>query len=345
MKTASINLENLLKKVSRSFYLTLRILPQAIKPQLGLAYLLARATDTIADTEVIDVSLRQAVLSDLRTSVQTASTGGRPTLPDFSSFMEAHPSLNQSEAAERFLLQNFDILLEELKKFKDFDRREIRKVLEIITHGQAMDLARFCSAGKALVALKTDEELDQYTYEVAGCVGEFWTRLCRVYLFPTAALDDTQLLSDAVLFGKGLQLVNILRDLPKDLQQGRCYIPKQRLSQYNLKPADLLDAGTMDRFRPLYNEYLQKAEDYLRAGWRYTTTLPFRCVRVRLACAWPILIGVQTVERLRHSNVLDYRQRVKISRSDIWRLILNTLCLYPYRKFWNRLFSIRGLDQ
>ena len=53
--TLDKSLNRLLKEVSRSFYLTLRALPGAIRPQIGLAYLLARATDTIADTEIIPV--------------------------------------------------------------------------------------------------------------------------------------------------------------------------------------------------------------------------------------------------------------------------------------------------
>ena len=35
-----------LKSVSRSFYLSLRVLPSAVRPALALAYLLARAADT-----------------------------------------------------------------------------------------------------------------------------------------------------------------------------------------------------------------------------------------------------------------------------------------------------------
>ncbi len=42
-------LNDLLKRTSRSFYLTLRVLPAAVRPQIGLAYLLARTTDTVAD--------------------------------------------------------------------------------------------------------------------------------------------------------------------------------------------------------------------------------------------------------------------------------------------------------
>ena len=50
-------LTSLLRDVSRSFYLTLRILPSGIRQQIGLAYLLARTTDTIADTELLPLEL------------------------------------------------------------------------------------------------------------------------------------------------------------------------------------------------------------------------------------------------------------------------------------------------
>jgi len=62
----SARLNDLLKNVSRSFYLTLRVLPGAVRPQIGLAYLLARATDTIADTDIISVGERLDGLRRLR---------------------------------------------------------------------------------------------------------------------------------------------------------------------------------------------------------------------------------------------------------------------------------------
>jgi farnesyl-diphosphate farnesyltransferase len=335
MVSESIDLEDLLKQVSRSFYLTLRILPHSIKPQLGLAYLLARATDTVADTDMIPIRRRREVLLDFRKSIQAVCEGQVPTLPDFQAFSEA---IN-GNPAERILLENFDKLLTALERCESGDRHKIHAVLDIITRGQEMDLIRFgVATADQIVSLQSDEELDAYTYDVAGCVGEFWTSLCRTHLFPNAVLDEPQLLIDAVRFGKGLQLVNILRDLPKDLDQGRCYIPGSRLDEFGLKPQDLLHSGTIDRFRPLYDRYLQLAEEHLGAGWRYTTTLPYRCARVRLACAWPILIGVKTINQLRLRNVLDKQQRVKILRSDIWRILARSVALYPFRSSWNHLF-------
>ena len=52
-------------------------------------------------------------------------------------------------------------------------------VLAIIISGQALDVRRFAQADAAhVVALQTEAELDDYTYRVAGFVGEFWTKIC-----------------------------------------------------------------------------------------------------------------------------------------------------------------------
>ena len=48
------SLEDLLRATSRSFYLTLRVLPGGVRPQISLAYLLARTSDTIADAQAIN---------------------------------------------------------------------------------------------------------------------------------------------------------------------------------------------------------------------------------------------------------------------------------------------------
>ena len=336
-ETETFNPDNLLRRVSRSFYLTLRVLPQAIKPQLSLAYLLARATDTVADTDAIAADKRRQVLSELRRSIQVVCARQKPSVPDLSAFLpEDRSGLSVKDMAELALLEKFEVLLGSLLDFSEADREKICAALETITRGQQADILRFGMASERLNALATDDELDVYTYEVAGCVGEFWTRLCRAYVFPRDQLDDERLMSDAVRFGKGLQLVNILRDLPEDLRQGRCYIPEQSLSRFGLTPVDLLNQDSMRRFLPLYNGYLEIAGEHLLAGWRYTTSLPFRCIRIRLACAWPILIGIETLRRLRGGNILG-DPRVKITRRDIRRIIVKSVFLYPCRKAWNRL--------
>jgi len=172
---------------------------------------------------------------------------------------------------------------------------------------------------------------------VAGCVGEFWTKMCRAHLFPQARLDETRLFADAVRFGKGLQLVNILRDLPVDLRKGRCYLPTEQLAQNDLKPADLLRVTSQAKFKPVYQRYLDLAQAHLVAGWNYTNTIPRNQVRVRLACAWPILIGVETIRRLRAGNILDANQRIKINRAVVRRIIVQTVVRYPLVNRWRAL--------
>ena len=335
MATASKRLLGpLLKEVSRSFYLTLRVLPARIRPQIGLAYLLARTTDTIADTNLVSLELRLDALRALGQKI----LGLRPAKLDFGPL-----AARQSTSAERVLLEEHESSLQLLETLAETDRKLIQETLSIIISGQELDLRRFAgSSATHVIALQTEEELDDYTYRVAGCVGEFWTRICRAHLFPNAKLDDNWLLAQGVRFGKGLQLVNILRDLAADLRLGRCYLPRARLAAAGLTPEHLLQPETEPRLRPLYNNYLGQARDHLMAGWSYTNALPRHSMRIRLACAWPILIGLQTIERLRVANVLDQENRVKISRTEVKKWIWRSIIYYPWPRKWRDLAQQAG---
>jgi farnesyl-diphosphate farnesyltransferase len=320
-------LTSLLREVSRSFYLTLRALPGAVRPQIGLAYLLARTTDTIADTELAPVETRLEALAALRAALRTES--GPP--PDFSR-MRGGPA----PPAERVLLERCHESLGLLRGLEEADRRRVRDVLDIIISGQELDLTRFAAASpRRIIALETDEELDDYTYRVAGCVGEFWTKMCRAHSLTDAAAEDGWLLRQGVRFGKGLQLINILRDLPRDLRQGRCYLPRTALAAAHLTPADLLSAENESRFRPVFDPYLARAAGHLAAGWEYTGRLPRGQFRLRLACAWPLLIGARTLRKLRRENILDATRRVKITRPEVYSLILRSILLHPWPAAWS----------
>ena len=333
-------MRELLRQVSRSFYLTLRILPGPIRPQIGLAYLLARATDTIVDTRLVPVRMRISALREMRLAIQEAADGRHPRIPDLGELADAQAATaGEGSEGERKLLETIGLPLAILRHLDGADRALIHEVLEIITRGQELDLVRFATAClEQVVALETDTELEEYTYYVAGCVGEFWTKMCLAHLLRGEEVEELSLLADGIRFGKGLQLVNILRDLPRDLRQGRCYIPAGRLAELGLLPKDLLDPETIERFRPLYHLYLQEAAEQLTAGWAYTNALPPTEARIRLACAWPVLIGARTLSLLRTRNVLDDRQRIKVPRSGVRAIIFHSLLAYPFPSAWSRLF-------
>src|SRR5262249_27850060 len=145
-----------------------------------------------------------------------------------------------------------------------------------------------------------------------------------------------------IKFGKGLQLVNISRDVPADLRKGRCYLPEQALAQAGLRPDDLMKPSNEPRLRAIYDPYLERADSYLATGWAYTELLPRRCVRVRLACAWPLLIGRETLALLRSNSILQPEKRIKISRQQVKRIIWRTILYYPLPTSWHRLFFSSG---
>src|SRR6266853_2556915 len=188
LQTSRELLTTLLKQVSRSFYLTLRVLPAAIRPQIGVAYLLARTTDTLADTQIVPLAERLQAVQALRERI----LGGSTAPLNFGELAQ-----QQNSPAEWSLLQRVEEPLALLEEFSTEDQHRIREVLSVITAGQQLDLNRFAGASsERIVALNTDDELDDYTYRVAGCVGEFWTKMCRAHVFPEAPLDDEFLLAN-----------------------------------------------------------------------------------------------------------------------------------------------------
>jgi len=80
------------------------------------------------------------------------------------------------------------------------------------------------------------EALDRYIYLVAGCVGEFWTRITVAHTPALRGWDVAEMSACGVRFGKALQLTNVLRDCPRDLRIGRCYFPRDLLAQAGLRP-------------------------------------------------------------------------------------------------------------
>jgi farnesyl-diphosphate farnesyltransferase len=321
---------DLLKATARSFYLTLRVLPARVRPQIGLAYLLARTTDTVADTEIVPPAQRLDALRQLRARILGESSAPL-------NFGEL--ARQQGSPAEKLLLEKVEDGLAALAVLSAPDRELVRAVLATITSGQELDVRRFANAAPGkITALETAAELDDYTYRVAGCVGEFWTRLCRVHLFPEAKLDAEQLVADGIRFGQGLQLTNILRDLPADLKNGRCYLPLEKLTPARLTPENLLRPENGEKFLALYRAHLDVAEAHLAAGWRYTNTLPFGQFQVRLACAWPVLLGVKTIQRLRAARVDELQRRVKVPRGELYAMMARSTLACPVPVLWRKLY-------
>src|SRR4029453_3648192 len=153
----------ILRSISRSFYLSIRFLPPQLREPIALAYLLARTTDTVADTTRIPGTVRMGALKMLSDGIQgKASREG--VINHVASFVPL-----QENAAERTLLDSLPDCLEWLEQTGGADRDDLRAVLEKIPHGQMLDLHRFDNPTQVR-ALQSSADLDEYTYLVAGCV-------------------------------------------------------------------------------------------------------------------------------------------------------------------------------
>ncbi len=307
----------LLRSVSRSFFLTLNALPATLREPLGHAYLLARLTDTVADSSSAPPTIRLALLEQLAMAIRGKGAAGiaHGALEDL--------AVGVASPAERVLLQRGATLAETITKFPPDVLEPMRSMLCTIIEGQAGDIQRFEAADAldaGVMALPDAASLDAYTWQVAGCVGEFWTRLCIRRIPHFARRSAEEMVADGILYGKALQLVNILRDLPTDLARGRCYLPSDELAAAGLTPQQV--AGNPRAASAVFARWLNTAHLHLEAARRYADAIRPR--RLKFATALPADLATATLALFRAEPP---EAPLKIGRQALRRIVLRRLLL------------------
>lgn len=293
----------LLASVSRSFYLTLKALPRELREPISLAYLLARTADTIADTAAVHASVRLDCLNEYEALIQTGDAAAKARLTEV---LTGQFVRHQEDEAERRLMERFADGIAWLETMTGSPLVAIRNVLQHIIRGQILDIQRFPGDGQVR-ALQTDAELDEYTWLVAGCVGEFWTDMCASE--KPESLDSSvplaQMKSWGADFGKGLQLINILRDIGEDIRDGRCYLPGGLESETALQTQ--------------WRRWLEVCQQRLNGGLLYVQHVADG--KLRYATALPLLLGIKTVTRMKAARWEQVKAGIKISRMDVAMLL------------------------
>ena len=333
-------LTSLLKSVSRAFYLSVRVLPHGMREPVAIAYLIARAADTIADTTSAPVDTRIERLNGFRRLIQgeedyRAASGLSAELTDL-----------QPTEGERALLGVLLQVFELLDQLDDEDAKSVRTVTMTLTDGMLADLRTFRSEDTGCVtALDSVDELDEYCYLIAGCVGEFWTDLSIAHTPSLAHWDVERMRGLGVRFGLALQLTNILRDLPKDLLSGRCYLPQSEIERVGLRAKDLRSPRMRPEAKFLLDWGIARALDHFRAAEEYVAAIPRRNLRLRLAALWPVLIGLETLARLAQSDDwLNPETRIRIPRRAVYGIIALSILSgrsNALTKLWIRRISRR----
>ena len=296
---------DILKQVSRSFYITLRLLPKRVRPPISLAYLLARTSDTIADTESVPVSERLTFLQHFHRAVHHAEAGEALQAQLKDRFQPL-----QSNHGETKLLDHTADAVRWLGTISEFERDAMRDVLREILRGQSLDCERFGEPG-TLRFLSAAHLLEEYTDLVAGSVGVFWTRLCFHHWEKFAREPEARMSSWAKSYGRALQLINILRDLPRDLEKGRCYLPVEgALDGQRPKPPALMAAS---------RQWEKRCADQLGEAMHYCQAV--RPARLRYATVLPLLLAERTLAYLRPASWEMRERGIKVSRNEVNRLM------------------------
>lgn len=290
----------LLKAVSRSFYLTIRFLPEEMRPGVALGYMLARATDSVADNSSSSLDERAEVLRRMAIVINGAATDEEKQ--DLLEILRVKMADSLHHKAESTLLCEFGACLRALDTFDEAQKSHIRKVLDTIIRGQLWDLTAFAERD----TVQDDEETRRYTYSVAGCVGEFWTDLGYTTMgarFCDESRREVMTLA-GVRYGQGLQLINILRDMEEDAARGRRYLCSDP------------------------HKWLNRAESYMNDGIDYSRRLG--TFKLRFASMLPAIIGKKTIQLLR--SVPLGKGKVKIKRSAVYGGMIQALWMSLFKR-------------
>jgi farnesyl-diphosphate farnesyltransferase len=320
----------MLPKVSRTFAPTIRKLPRPLILQLTVAYLLCRIADTIEDSALLTIKQKQNLLGEYAGILVKENAGN-----ELKAFMKLIRVLPQ-EGANDELLHNVPLIFAVYNKFPKKVRTGINTwVVEMITGMRTYVQSKYSSSQNFL---KTLDELDDYIYYVAGTVGNLVTTLFSHYSHHITHNIANRLKKYAESFGKGLQMVNIIRDMPDDWKNNRSYMPNELLKKYDVTRQSIFDRHNVQRSTKMLEELIEMALSYLDAGMQYIVAIPKAERHMRLACMLPLFWALQTLRAIKKNiNRFFTKEKIKISRT----IIREELCLAYVTVFSNRLIERR----
>ena len=273
----------ILSSVSRTFALTIPLLPSAIKKVVGNTYLLCRIVDTIEDAADLLPETKQhlsLLFLDAVLEKSLVASFVEPCLKALSDYG------NQDELD---LIANTPTVLRILHTCSKEDQEAVSRCVSIMSEG----MSRF--HGKQTVAgLKDLNEFERYCYVVAGVVGELLTTIFRNHS-PRFAKNIQGQEALAIAFGQALQMTNILKDSPEDRARGVSWMPADMRQEELLRIA------------------YQKLQDSLR----YILLIPKQDLGMRRFCFLAFGLAVMTLSKIAKRKEFSNKDEVKLSRNTV----------------------------
>ena len=321
----------ILPGVSRTFALTIPVLPDALALVTTNAYLLCRIADTIED----DPGLSHEQKSQFHARFVAVVKGAE----DAESFArDLAPLLSDRVLpAEHDLVRNTPAVIRVTHGCSAEERAALTRCMSIMCRG----MPEF-QRNKSLRGLADLDELAEYCYYVAGVVGEMCTELFSLHC-PELAEKREGMLRLAVSFGQGLQMTNILKDIWDDRQSGACWLPRSVFANGTMDLERLEVWHTQPVFRDGLQELIGVGHAHLRNALEYTCLIPKREAGIRRFCLWAIGLAVLTLRKIHRHPTFRSGSEVKVSRRTVKATVLTTnLTLMSNRAL--RLMFARAAD-
>ena len=170
-------------------------------------------------------------------------------------------------------------------------------MLDEIINGVEMDLGD--------VRYETFEELRLYCYRVASAVGLV---SIEIFGYRNAACRDY-----AIQLGLALQVTNIIRDVGKDLGNGRIYLPQEDLARFGYSEADLRARTHNDAFVQLMDFESSRAEDFFS---RAAALLPREDRRSMVAAEIMASVYHALLRRMKADRFRVFDKEYKLSKIE-----------------------------
>jgi len=258
-----------LEETSRTFYIPIIRLPSRLQKAAAAAYLTMRALDEIEDHTTLDNDCKEKLLHKVNRVLHTRTMNGSDHL-DFA-FLRPY----QSELSE------VTLRIGEWVSYPSDD------IAPCIWDAAATMADRMAYWVRHNWRIRTETDLDRYTFDVAGAIGLL---SCDVWLWFAGRQIDPAF---AVQFGRGLQAVNILRNREEDIQREIDFYPlgwgREHMLNY-----------THNKL----NEAKEKAKFVPRDAFSYLFKIP-------------LILAEATLDALENGNV-------KLTRTQV-RQIINRL--------------------
>nr|WP_216860578.1 squalene/phytoene synthase family protein [Polynucleobacter sp. MWH-Jannik1A5] len=273
----------ILNSVSRTFALTIPLLPPSIEKVVGNTYLLCRIVDTIEDAAELSAQTKQALSALFLDAVLE-----KVSVENFvKSCLEALK--NYSNPDELDLIANTPTVLRILHTCSSDDQQAVSRCVSIMSEGMSFFHGKQNQAG-----LQDLAEFEKYCYVVAGVVGELLTTIFsnHSHAFKKELVGHENL---AIAFGQALQMTNILKDSPEDRARGVSWKP------INMSQAELLKIA------------YQKLQDSLK----YILLIPKQEQGMRRFCFLAFGLAVMTLTKIANRTEFNSKDEVKLSKSTV----------------------------